>query len=695
MGPISTPRPPRPTNDLRTQLTDRIVATALTGLEAGERRRAEAKAEGDWESFRESIRRHVFDAFGPLPFGPNGGPLKDRTVTRFETRHCIIENVLFESYPGWEINASLFIPRGEGPFPAVVLPVGHSGKQFESYQIPAQAFASLGYIAVLFDPPGQSSEKQRGNDHFRDGVRSSLFGLTSNRFFVLDALRCIDYLETRNEADVSRGVGMSGVSGGGITTLFAALFDSRIACFGPSCCLNRLADHPVGDLYSGCPESFWLGRLRDGIDNVDIALASIPTPMLYMAGKHDEVFLIDATRRLVESLRQGYRDAGSADRFDYFEDESGHAYTLEQTARFVAWMNRWLNRRMLGSEPAATPAPNRGDFEMLDYEMLRCRPSEETTMYSIHRDLAASVETERLRRRTPESAPEEVLGEVRAVVGEAPAVDEWRESGVSRLWSQGFSEALARVEGFDIPLSVFRPWPPKRPCASVLYIDEAGRGPAIESFGPAAQVTRMFERDPDVPLPALYAADLPGWGESRPLTAPYQTTPWGSMDRIHAYLSFGNGDGVLGIVSRCVAALAAEIARRSSSNVEGLVLVGRGLGAVGAILAAAISDIRFSLVAIAPFVSFRSLLDEEHYSRPAISFLPGALPAFDLPETLRALDASGRKVLVINPEDARGRPVDEANATELYGGVVDVVCRADRASVIARLTAFIDAVGSP
>ena len=51
---------------------------------------------------------------------------------------------------------------------------------------------SLENLAVLFDPPGQASEKQTGNDHFIDGVRCYLVGETSSRYFVADALRCID-----------------------------------------------------------------------------------------------------------------------------------------------------------------------------------------------------------------------------------------------------------------------------------------------------------------------------------------------------------------------------------------------------------------------------------------------------------------------------------------------------------------------
>ena len=167
--------------------------------------------------------------YGALPVGSDAEPVQATEVSRFVKAGYRLENVLFDSFPGWQVNATVYVPLDFAPpFPAVVIPVGHSGKQFDNYQLPAQYFARCGYLAVLFDPPGQASEKQPGNDHFTDGVRPYLVGETSSQYFVADALRCIDYLETRSDVDLSRGVAMTGVSGGGTTTTLATLLDDRI-----------------------------------------------------------------------------------------------------------------------------------------------------------------------------------------------------------------------------------------------------------------------------------------------------------------------------------------------------------------------------------------------------------------------------------------------------------------------------------
>ncbi|MFH1569652.1 MAG: acetylxylan esterase, partial [Gemmatimonadota bacterium] len=384
MAAQTPPRPVTTRGDLRSMVVDHLQDRSRHCLAAGEARRRVAFRDGRWAEYGQGIRAHVRDAFGAMPFGAAGGPLKTRAVTAFDLGCCRVENLLFESFPGWEVNASVFVPRGKGPFPAIVIPVGHSGKQHDTYQVPAQAFASLGFLAVLFDPPGQDSEKRPGNDHFRDGVRTFLTGHSSNRYFVLDALRCIDYLETRSDADLRRGVGMTGVSGGGHTTLFAALFDARIACQGPSCCLTRLADHPVGDLYSACPESLWSGRLAAGVDELDVLLASIPTPALYMAGRRDEVFQIEWSRALAREAAAGFGAAGAAGRFAFFEDEGGHAYTLAQVRQFAAWMNRWVRQ---GPE-RPVPQLDAADFPMRPYDQLKCYPAPEENIFTLNRALA-------------------------------------------------------------------------------------------------------------------------------------------------------------------------------------------------------------------------------------------------------------------------------------------------------------------
>lgn len=660
------PAPLPAAGDLRTELTRHLVARAVDRLHRRDRERDRLLAAGRWRELGEAVRAHVRAAFGPMPFGDAGAAVDARPVSRHETRHCGIENVLFESFPGWEVNASVFVPHGPGPFPAVVLPVGHSGKQHAEYQIPAQAFASLGFLAVLFDPPGQDSEKQPGNDHFADGVRTYLTGHSSNRYFVLDALRCIDYLATRGDVDLSRGVGMSGVSGGGHTTLFATLFDDRIACQGPSCCLNRMADHPVGDLYAPCPEGLWWNRIGSGVDEVDVLLAGMPTPTLLMAGRHDEVFHIEWSRSLAALCADAFEAADRGERFAFFEDDAGHDYTLAQVRRFTAWMNRWL----LGEPERPVTALDPADFPLLPYGHLRCHPAPTENMYTLNAALAR-----RQAARLPERLDAAALAEaVRAVIGTPGGPAHWSEGEPFQLWSQDYREALAvTAHRLSMPASVLRPRPPARAGAPVVFVDDRGRHAALERNGLAARLSDMFERTPGAVLPELVVADLPGWGESRPALAPFAAAGWGGMDRILSYLACTIGDGLLAVQTRALAELVRAVAQQRAG--APLALVGRGLGGAAALLAAALlrdpagaepEAAPLSLVAALDFPArFLDLATEPEYRWPAAAFLPNALRHADLPLVARSLVVD--HLLLANPLDAQRRPLPAAEADEILG----------------------------
>jgi len=646
-------------------LTEHLLDRSLKRLSDADARRKEAFDRGDWKAYGASVRQHIREAFGEMPFGKDGGPLNIRLVSAFETPHCRIENVLFESFPGWEVNASVFIPYGAGPFPAVVIPVGHSGKHYANYQIPAQAFARLGTLAVLFDPPGQDSEKKPGNDHFSDGVRTFLTGCSSQRYFVLDALRCIDYLETREDVDLSHGVGMTGVSGGGQTTLFATLFDARIACQGPSCCLCRMADHPVGDAYATCAESMWSGRIAAGVDEIDILLAGIPTPTIYMAGKQDEVFQIEWSRALAQTVGECFALAGVEDRFRFFEDEGGHAYTLAQVEQFAAWMNRWMS----GQPERVVPHLDPEEFVMLDYEMLKCRPAPEENMFTLNRAIARDLKS----RRDPKPEREAVRQAVQRVIGAPTHTGQWKESAPFQLWMQNYHEVLFSTEQLEIPATLLRPVKKSLTGSGkwIVYMDDQGRRNALESWGPGAQLSQLSERDADVPHPTVLVPDLPGWGDSLPALTPYTLVGWGSADRFAAYLSCALGDGVLAIQTRCAANLIQYLIREKKVDPGDIILVGRGLGGVVALLSGALCEGIGGIVCWSSLGSFQSLAEEKNTTWPSAAFLPDVLHVFDLPEVVRASDAC--PVLILNPLDAGQRSLSASEARSLFSPTGDTV----------------------
>ncbi|MCX5758807.1 MAG: hypothetical protein NTU83_09950, partial [Candidatus Hydrogenedentes bacterium] len=530
LGPVA------PKTDLRMAVRRDIVERSCRLLEDAAKRREAAFAAGTWEAWRRDIREKVNAALGRPAFGANAPALNVRVVSRHERRGYVIENVLFESFPGWDVNASVFLPDVSAyppPWPGIVVPVGHSGKQMKDYQLPAQTFARLGYVAILFDPPGMAGEKQGRNDHFRDGVRCYLCGYSSNRYFVLDALRCVDYLATRPDVDMRNGVGMTGVSGGGATTTVAALLDGRIRAVGPACCAVPNAQHPILDAYAPCAETLAPNRFLDGYDDIDVLAAAIPTPVLLMAGAKDEVFKEAMSDAIAEDVRRDFARAGQDGRFEYFKEPGGHAYTLDMALAFTRWMDRWVRGTPARSLPALTEA----DLEMVAPELMQCHPRQDMDIFTANRDWACNLRKDRPATVTPEI--------VRALV-HAPAefACPHAETGPATLaWFHNLQEILLTPEpGIELPATLLYPAKKDWRGPAVLYFDDRGRWTDLRSDGPLTTMAGFCREN--VQGLAVMSVDLRGWGDSIPADLPYEMAGWGARDRWIAYVSAALGDPI-------------------------------------------------------------------------------------------------------------------------------------------------------
>ncbi|MGC9359190.1 MAG: hypothetical protein ACP5G7_02300, partial [Anaerolineae bacterium] len=124
--------------DLRDMLRRYLVRRSLDCMEDAAKRRHAVTDRAHATIYSEAIRAALRTAIGPLPVGPDAKPIQSRLVSRHERDGYALENVVFCSWPGWEVNATVYVPtETDGPYPPVVLSVGHSGKQFASYQLPA------------------------------------------------------------------------------------------------------------------------------------------------------------------------------------------------------------------------------------------------------------------------------------------------------------------------------------------------------------------------------------------------------------------------------------------------------------------------------------------------------------------------------------------------------------------------------
>jgi len=558
------------------------------------------------------------------------GPLNARIVGRGEDRGFRYENVLFESHPGWEVNATVYLPLEiNGPRPAVVVPVGHSAKQFESYQLPCQYFARAGFIAITFDPPGVAGEKQPGNDHFYDGVRCHLIGDTSSRYFIGDVLRAMDYLETRDEVDASHGFACTGVSGGGHSSVFAGLLDDRVTAVAPSCCMAPQQSLVLDRSYSSCPETLMPGRLRDGLDDSDLLCALAPRPVLLMAGQGDEVYVAAESRHIAAQAAAHYQTVGAAENFTYFEDDGGHAYSLQQARVFCGW----LRRHWQLPDTAALPSAEKSDYAMLPVEQLRCHPNTAINMRTLTKLRAEKFAANHV-------APDQSqLKELAGIGPELPAPQMLFESSGQRTWFHTWREKRILTEPeIIVPVSCAECDEAK---VTLWHFNAAGRLKLAERGGLLMDAISHTNRQN--PKANLIAADLRSWGETSTAATPYEFVSWGGPDRFLGYVSASLTEPVEVMRLRDAWQL-----HRVFPTSGRHVLHATGAAAPVALHFAALTRSFAAVVLHDAPGSYADLLNTAEFNWPHDIVLPGVLRHYDLP---LLADTVACPVHWINPRD--------------------------------------------
>ena len=338
--------PQSPSTDPLLAWLDRIAQQQLDDREhaiAAIRTRAEA------DRRTAMVRAKLTELIGGLP--AYNGPLNPRVTGRLQSDTHTIENVIFESLPGFYITANLYRPNIPGRYPAVLVPSGHTQEGKPETQIVAANLAAKGFIALAYDPIGQGEREQTylpqlgralsgggGNEHLELGARNILIGQSVARYFIFDAKRAVDYLISRPDVDPDR-IGVTGCSGGGAITTYVGVFEPRIKAAAPGCFINSfrtLFTGPTADSEMSFP-----AFLASGLDTADFFEVAAPLPWLMMATTED-YFSPDGARAVHKEARRWYELYGAEDRIRFFVGTGPHGTPRDSREEIYRWMIRWL-----------------------------------------------------------------------------------------------------------------------------------------------------------------------------------------------------------------------------------------------------------------------------------------------------------------------------------------------------------------
>ena len=611
---------------------------------AGEQARSEWKTRADAEDYLASVRERIQKCFGPWP---DKTPLNARVTGKVERDAYHIENIIFESRPGFLVTGNLYVPKNKTfPRPGVIGVCGHSnnGKAAEAYQAFSQGLARMGYVVFIIDPIGQGERSQyvaveegQPKDTVPLGVRQHL--LAGNQQFLVgefigswrawDGMRALDYLLTRPEVD-ARHVGVTGNSGGGTMTTWLCGVESRWTMAAPSCFVTTFRRNMENELPADteqCPPR----ALRLGLDHADFIAAMAPKPVVLLAKERD-YFDVRGTEEAYARLKRLYTLLGHPENISLFVGPTYHGYSQENREAMYRWFNRVTGVSDAQTEPALMMEPDatlyaapQGQVALLDSR----------TVFSFTQEKSRDL-TERRPRLEGEALKQAVARTLKLQRREDPPDYRILRQVGGRHYPKNRHTTYAVTTEPGIQAIVYRlddevlySRPPEGNRRAVLYVSHLSSDAELRE---EPLIRELMEQEKDA---VFYTCDARGIGESRPDTTNPDSyfSPYGSdyFYAIHAimldrpYVGRRTFD-VLRVLDWLEAVGHTEIH-----------LAAKGWGSLPATFAALFSENVKQVTLKNALRSYADLATKEFYEWPLSSLLPGVLRRFDLPDCYAAL----------------------------------------------------------
>jgi len=627
----------------------------------GDERRAALKSRQDAEAYIRDVQAKIQQCFGPWS---EKTPLNPRVTGTVERDLYRIENVIFESRPGFLVTANLYVPKGRDfPLPGVVGSCGHSnnGKAAEPYQGFAQGLARQGYVVLIFDPIGQGERLQYTNEQLKSrigiGVREHLYG--GNQQFLVgeffgswrawDGIRALDYLLTRKEVN-PKHVGITGCSGGGTMTTWLCGVERRWTMAAPSCFVTTFLHNCENELPADteqCPP----GALALGLDHDDFLAVMAPKPIIILA-KEMDFFDVRGGQQAYERLRRLYGLLGAQESVSLFVGPGYHGYSQESREAMYRWFNRATRIGDARTEPNLTIEKD---------ETLWCTPHGQVSelnsrpVYSFTAEKAKAL----ARKRPKELTPPQLRQEVRRLLNlpeekesSAPSyrvLRNWRSRGYPKpRWTTYVVQTEPGIQAvvYRLGNEQLLSRPNADTSRAILYVAHQSSDAELRE---EPLIRELVKADPNA---ALYTVDVRGIGESRPNTCDEDSylDPYG-CDYFYAIHSIMLNRPYVGQRTYDVLRVLDWLHSIGHDEIH---LVGKGWGALPATFAAVLSD-RVTQVTLknAP-TSYQTMAESQDYDWPLAVLVPNVLSAFDLPDCYKALQ--GRSLRQIEPWGPDAKP---------------------------------------
>ncbi|MCE5345512.1 MAG: alpha/beta hydrolase family protein [Bacteroidales bacterium] len=605
------------------------------------------------------IRDAMWNVIGSFP---EKTPLNAKITGKVKKNGYRVENVIYESLPGFYVTASLFIPdKVKKPAPAILFCSGHSTGVYRlpSYQLPLLNLVKKGFIVLAIDPIGQGERLQYFNpetgesvigsstkEHSYPSAQVSLIGKSIARYFIWDGIRGIDYLISRKEVDPKR-IGVHGLSGGGTQTAYISALDERVAASAPAGYITSYKRLMESIGVQDGEQNFYHG-IYDGIDHADFIEIRAPKPTLIMATTRD-FFSIQGSRETFKEVKKIYEIFGKPDNIEITEDDFGHGYTKKNREAMYAFFQKHF---MLPGSSAEEEVdfPTAQELQKTSTGQLSTSLGGES-VFSLNQKEAGKMlkELQASRSDLAKHLPKVIIS-AKKLSGyiEPSLTDEPVFTGRIQKNNYVVEKYFVKGEGnYVIPYLLFIPAGTNNKAVVYLHPSgktaEAAEGGQIEWF-----VNKGF---------TVLAPDLIGIGELGPGIfkgdAFIENTSYNMW-----YTAMQIGRSIVGVQAADVVKLTHILLKNNEMNE----VYGIAIKDMSPLLlhAAAFDHVITRVALVEPYSSYSSIVMNRFYKTGFVhSLVPGALTAYDLPDLAASL--APRKLMIAGMTDGNGKTADTEN----------------------------------
>jgi len=301
------------------------------------------KTKTEWENYRSQLRREIIRKAGV--FINHELPLDYQETGSLKMEGYSIRKIIFQTRPGVYATANLYVPDGNGPFPAVINMNGHwrEARMSEPVQSVGHTLALNGYVCLNIDAfgAGERSAIHGEYDYHGSNLGASLMNVGESLmgFQISDNIRGVDLLCSLPYVD-AKHIGATGASGGGNQTMWVTAIDERIQASVPVVSIGTFESYVMDD---NCICELLIDGLTYTEESGILALVA-PRAIKMCNHRLDDIppFLPPQMLRTFNNARPIFKMLGVENNIAYSLFDLTHGYWPEDRQVMLGWFNLHL-----------------------------------------------------------------------------------------------------------------------------------------------------------------------------------------------------------------------------------------------------------------------------------------------------------------------------------------------------------------